>query len=114
MGLVYFSNRSRLTTDGVALGSVPYMAPEQIQGGEIGPKTDLWACGVMVYEWITGRRPFARKRETEEVAAIIASVFLSYHFSSLPEREECYDEFLSLNWPICCTESSRSKVYFDI
>jgi serine/threonine-protein kinase len=49
-----------LTQTGAAVGTVPYMAPEQAAGRtkQIGPATDIWALGVMLYELLTGRRPF--------------------------------------------------------
>jgi adenylate cyclase len=50
---------SRLTTDGAILGTIYYLAPEQAQGGEIDGRADLYALGVMLYEWTAGRLPFA-------------------------------------------------------
>jgi hypothetical protein len=46
-----------LTLDGQFLGTPAYIAPEQIDGGRVTPRTDLYAVGVMLYEALSGRRP---------------------------------------------------------
>ncbi len=71
LGLAVQERDTRLTSDGAVVGSVPYMSPEQIEGQRVGPPSDLWSVGVMIHEWIAGLRPFARARQTEEVAAIL-------------------------------------------
>ena len=51
----------RLTRASAAVGSPPYMAPEQWEGAEVAPAMDLYALGVLAYEALTGRRPFVAK-----------------------------------------------------
>lgn len=47
-----------ITTSGTVMGSYPYMSPEQASGGAIGPASDIFTCGVLLYELLSGRRPF--------------------------------------------------------
>ncbi|NNC05040.1 protein kinase [Corallococcus exiguus] len=52
------SRDNPLTADGLVLGTPEFMAPEQIRGGTVGPTTDLYAAGVMMFQLLTGTRPF--------------------------------------------------------
>ncbi|HVK75663.1 MAG TPA: protein kinase [Kofleriaceae bacterium] len=71
LGLAWREGMTRHTETGVAVGTVGYMAPEQIEGGRVGPAADVWALGVLVFEWIAGERPFARARPGEEAIATL-------------------------------------------
>jgi tetratricopeptide (TPR) repeat protein/predicted Ser/Thr protein kinase len=51
-------------------GTFPYMAPEQLRSQPVGPWTDLWALGVVLYEMTTGRRPFGG----DDIASIIEGI----------------------------------------
>ncbi len=57
-----------LTMAGTVLGSPSYMSPEQAQGGEIGPPTDLYSCGVVLFAMLTGRKPFEGKNLVETLS----------------------------------------------
>jgi serine/threonine protein kinase len=57
-GLAKDSQASNLTRPGQALGSLDYMAPEQIRGEDVSPATDIYALGCLVTECLTGTPPF--------------------------------------------------------
>jgi predicted ATPase len=57
-GLAVALDRSRLTAEGMMVGTVAYMPPEQALGSQVTPRADLYSLGAMLYEMVTGRPPF--------------------------------------------------------
>jgi serine/threonine-protein kinase len=62
---------NELTQAGTMIGTVDYMSPEQMVGGEMTPGSDIYTLGVVMYEMICGRTPFA---DAQTATAILAAV----------------------------------------
>lgn len=52
-------------------GTLPYMAPEVLRGSEATERTDIWALGVVLYEMVTGKRPFQARTANELISVIL-------------------------------------------
>lgn len=70
----------RLTMQGQLFGTPAYMAPEQIRGQEVTPRTDLYACSMILYEMLTGFEPF----QSESVMEVLS---MQLHNDPPPLRE---------------------------
>ncbi len=59
------------TQEGVVMGTVPYMSPEQVQGRAVDHRTDIFSLGIILYEMVTGQRPFHGHSSAELVSSIL-------------------------------------------
>ena len=59
------------TDAGTLLGTMGYMAPEQLRGEQVDTTTDVFALGCMLYEMLTGRRPFAGGSRAEQISSVL-------------------------------------------
>ncbi|MFC2171311.1 protein kinase [Acidobacteriota bacterium] len=67
-----WEDASRMTADGIAVGTIDYMAPEQMRGEALGPPSDIYSLGCVMYEMVTGDMPFRGKKPLQVVAKRMA------------------------------------------
>jgi serine/threonine protein kinase len=66
-GLAKDHEASLLTEPGQAVGSLDYMAPEQIRGEEVGPAADVYSLGCVMFECLAGRPPYGDRQGTMKI-----------------------------------------------
>jgi len=85
------------TEPGTVLGTVGYMAPEQVRGETADGRSDTFALGCMLYEMLSGQRPFARDSSAETMSAILRDEppeLASVEFAVSPELARIVDHCL--------------------
>jgi Flp pilus assembly protein TadD/predicted Ser/Thr protein kinase len=70
-GLAKLAGHDQSTATGSTMGTPAYMSPEQVRGGHVDARTDLWSLGVVLYEMATGHRPFRRADNLSTLHAIL-------------------------------------------
>ena len=85
------TNTAPLTVQGLVMGTMGYMSPEQIRGQEVDHRTDIFAVGVMLAEAITGRRPFDG---ATPAGVSLGVLYRPYHLSGTSPAELRVDEIL--------------------
>ena len=74
IGLSAAATQTRcLTTEGSIVGTLGYMAPEQLEGKETDARTDIFAFGVLLYEMLTGARAFAGESQASLISAVMSA-----------------------------------------
>ena len=82
--------RQNLTAKGVILGTVNYMSPEQAKGETVDERTDIFSLGVLIYEMLAGKPPFAGGNAIETIGSILNKepVPLSRQTPEVPQELE--------------------------
>ncbi len=84
-------SRSGLTPTGLLLGSVDYIAPEQIQGQHVDERTDIYSLGCVLYETLTGRVPFVKDADAAVIWAHVEEPPLAPSRAN-PDLSPAFDE----------------------
>ncbi len=82
---------ANVSTDaGIVMGTVSYMSPEQARGQRVDERTDIFSLGVVIYEMVAGRQPFAGETKSDVLAAILTRQPqpLASHLKQMPEALE--------------------------
>lgn len=79
-GVSYSTNQGQITQDGMVVGTAQYISPEQAQGKQATPQSDIYSLGVVAYEGLAGHRPF-----TGATAVDIAAAHVNTPVPPLPD-----------------------------
>jgi serine/threonine protein kinase/dienelactone hydrolase len=70
-GLAKVRGEIMMTKEGVTMGTVAYMSPEQARGDKVDARTDIWSLGVVLYEILTGELPYKGERDVSILYSIV-------------------------------------------
>ena len=95
-GLAKVGKGTQLTQIGTTVGTIEYMSPEQTRGEEIDHRTDIWSFGVVLYEMLTGRFPFAGDYEQAIIYSILNAA-PAYPSDLIPAFKSILEKMLDKN-----------------
>jgi eukaryotic-like serine/threonine-protein kinase len=85
------------TAPGIIMGTVAYMSPEQARGKDTDSRSDIWSLGVVLYEMLAGRAPFAEETVSDTIAAILKSEAAPLDAGTPPELNRIIRKALQKN-----------------
>ncbi|HEV2884466.1 MAG TPA: serine/threonine-protein kinase [Pyrinomonadaceae bacterium] len=102
------------TETGLVMGTVDYMSPEQARALPVDQRTDIWSFGVVLYEMVTGRKPFTGATRMDKLAAILrAAPAPISEFTTIHERNHALLQPL-LSKALCKDPAGRFQSAEDL
>ena len=108
-GIARASGASSFTKENEVLGSVHYIAPEQVQGFETGPAADIYATGVVLYEMLTGEQPF-----TDDTAIGVAMKHIQQDPTPPRQLNAAIPEALEAVRPACPGQAPGGSIHNSV
>jgi serine/threonine protein kinase/Tfp pilus assembly protein PilF len=97
---------SMLSIPGMVIGTMPYMSPEQVRGAALDCRSDIFSFGTVLYELLSGRRPFEAGSSAEVISAILTAEPPPIRRSSLGHSGNAEEELIRK-----CLEKDAARRY---